>query len=103
MGNRLDAEIVNRQKDVSTEANTREAADNALSSRINNIVAPQGEVSLAEVVDARLNGFPRNAFADSLTLSSNSLRIVMMMATVCILMRQAIRWFRLSSRLFLIL
>lgn len=91
MGNRLDAEIVNRQKVVSTEANTREAADNALSSRINNIVAPQGEVSLAEVVDARLSGFPRNALADSLTLSSNSLRIVRMMATVCILMILAMR------------
>ena len=93
---------MNRQKAVSTEANTREAADNALSSRINNIVAPQGEASLAEVVDARLSGFLRNALADSLTLSSNSLRIVRMMATVCILMRPAMRWLRLSSRLFLI-
>lgn len=40
----------------SEEQDTREAADLALSTRIDNIVAPEGDPSLSEVADARVSG-----------------------------------------------
>lgn len=40
----------------STEQDAREEADQALSTRIDNIVAPEGDPSLTEVSDARVSG-----------------------------------------------